>query len=71
LPGAQYSLSQSGEAAMDQHSACSRPPEPTTRILMVGRFSCDLLMRRLALRQAQDEAVYFSLLTLSLSKGEG
>src|SRR5271170_897514 len=34
LPGAQYSRSTSGEAAIAQASACSRPPEPTisTRI---------------------------------------
>ena len=34
LPGAQKSLSQSGEAAIAQQSACSRPPEPTTRMRM-------------------------------------
>ena len=31
LPGAQNSSLTSGEAASDQQSACSRPPEPTTR----------------------------------------
>jgi hypothetical protein len=34
LPGAQKSLSHSGEAAIDQHSACSRPPDPTTKIFI-------------------------------------
>jgi hypothetical protein len=34
LPGAQKSLVVSGEAALAQHSACSRPPEPTTNIRM-------------------------------------
>ena len=38
LPGAQYSLSQSGEPAIAQHSACSRPPPPTTRIRMDGNL---------------------------------
>jgi len=30
LPGAQNSASHSGEAAIVQHSACSRPPDPIT-----------------------------------------
>jgi hypothetical protein len=34
LPGAQYSSLTRGEAASDQQSACSRPPEPTTRTFM-------------------------------------
>ena len=34
LPGAQYNRSTSGEAASAQHSACSRPPAPTTRTFM-------------------------------------
>jgi exodeoxyribonuclease VII large subunit len=38
LPGAHHSLSQSGEAAMAQHSECSRPPDPTTSIFMLGLF---------------------------------
>ncbi len=39
LPGAQYSLSHSGEAAIFQHRACSRPPPPTTSIFMVRDLS--------------------------------
>ena len=34
LPGAQYSVSHSGEAAIAQHKACSRPPPPITRMRM-------------------------------------
>src|SRR5690349_13501453 len=34
LPGAQNSASHSGDADTAQHSACSRPPEPTTRTRM-------------------------------------
>ena len=34
LPGAQNSSLTTGEAASDQQSACSRPPEPTTRTFM-------------------------------------
>src|SRR3954469_22017748 len=34
LPGAQNSLPSSGDAWSAQHSACSRPPPPTTRTLM-------------------------------------
>ncbi len=34
LPGAQYSLVSSGLAAIAQHSACSRPPDPTTSTLI-------------------------------------
>ena len=34
LPGAQYNRSTRGDAASAQHSACSRPPAPTTRTFM-------------------------------------
>ena len=34
LPGAHHSLVSSGLAASFQHSACSRPPDPTTRTRM-------------------------------------
>jgi hypothetical protein len=34
FPGAQYSLVTSGDAEIDQHSACSRPPPPTTSTFM-------------------------------------
>src|SRR5208282_216519 len=33
LPGAQNSASHKGEEEIAQHSACSRPPEPTTSTL--------------------------------------
>jgi hypothetical protein len=36
LPGAQNSRSASGLAAIFQASACSRPPEPSSRMFMVG-----------------------------------
>ena len=36
LPGAHQSLVVSGEAAIFQASACSRPPEPRRRMFMAG-----------------------------------
>jgi len=42
LPGAQYSFVTRSERASFQHSACSRPPPPTTRIFIAhSRLRCD------------------------------
>jgi hypothetical protein len=36
LPGAQKSAPQVGDSAIAQHNACSRPPDPTTRIFIAS-----------------------------------
>src|SRR5438270_5231365 len=59
LPGAQYTRSTNGEAAIAQASACSRPPDPTTRMRISAAADGDcfaslaMTAKQVSLRGAQ------------------
>src|SRR5690606_6056729 len=45
LPGRQKSFFTSGERLIFQHKACSRPPEPMTRMFIVRRYEWVMIAR--------------------------
>src|SRR4051794_38937332 len=65
LPGAAHSFSMSGDCASFHASACSRPPEPTSRTFMADPFPDAIPPRLVAEEVPGDNAAAWSVSELS------